>query len=452
MTQWLRYVRLIDNPDIYPGGALPSDEDRAQRRDVLDTAFDGLVNTTLAVYEIPAAYELGDICEIFETLNTTGTRVSTVDLVHSWLYSETFADRVILLREWIADLGDTPGAVGWASTEDRPELVLQIATACYVAMDTKPAPPRQVGRRSGEVTSIKAGDMLAVPTEHWREVVEKREVLAGFIHDFQHAVASGKFGWRQCPYPATASIYVALRWHRYLENAGGWSQAELDLLFGAFFWRNALATRYDQGFLTQLGADLKLLKSLLEKRQQFASTSEWIDVVDPLLSGHIGETPSRESLVGHITDGRTLGALKKALLLPMVAGARTDLFSTEELGDSAELHHIYPRDWCRNNTVGELAAVLRQQPGLPDWVNATANLMPLSRDSNRRWKARSPGQMLREDSQIEFDNLENLLSKVFIDQTAFDLLAGATPRPEEFWSHRSDLIADHLMRLMTLSA
>lgn len=451
MTQWIRYVRLIDNPEIYPDCTLPSEETRAERRKVLDNAFDGLVNTKLAVYEIPSTYDLGDICEIFETLNTTGTRVSTVDLVHSWLYSETHDQAPILLRDWINELGETKGAVGWASTDSRPELILQTATACYVAMDRKPAKPRLVGRKTGDIASIKAGDMLSVPTAHWEQVTTHRELLAEFLNDFQLATARGNFGWRQCPYPASACIYVGLRWHKHFDAIETWNQTELDALYRAFFWRNALKQRYDQGFLTQVGNDIKFLKSVLGMRESHSSTSEWISTIEPKLADHTGSIPTESDLSDYLTDGRIGGALRKALLLTMTAQVSADLFTSEPLAGTREIHHIYPRDWCRNNATGDDAEILRAESGMKDWVNAPANLMPLSRESNRLWKARSPGQMLREDEQLEFANLSHTLETLFIDQAAFETLASPVPQPRVFWEKRAKIMASHFIKLMSIS-
>ena len=76
-------------------------------------SFEGLMATKLAVNIVPSSYSLSEICEIFEVLNTTGTKVSTVDLIHSWLFSETSRDKSpILLRDWIDRLGEQAGAVG----------------------------------------------------------------------------------------------------------------------------------------------------------------------------------------------------------------------------------------------------------------------------------------------------------------------------------------------------
>ncbi|SIR02238.1 Protein of unknown function DUF262 [Aromatoleum tolulyticum] len=254
LSQWMRYLQALEKPENYRDHQLPPRDEIQRRNKILQDAFEGIVKTKLAVYVVPEKYSLADICDIFETLNTTGTKVSTVDLIHSWLYAETSSNDAepFLLRDWFDDLGQRNGAIGWASSSDRPELVAQIVTACHVALIDKPQ-PRPVGRgRPEPITSVKSGDLLAVPTSHWQSVKTHDEMLARFLGDAQHVVAEGYFPWSICPYPVAIGIYVALRWHAEFDRSDThpWAPEDLNALFRAFFWRNALTRRYDQGFLT----------------------------------------------------------------------------------------------------------------------------------------------------------------------------------------------------------
>ena len=336
LAQWMRYLQCIRSQQFYPNNLLPSTEELNRRDSVLKTCFEGLVNTKLAVYIVPPNYVLGDICDIFEKLNTTGTKVSTVDLIHSWLYSDTAktSEGPILLRDWMDDLGQQDGAVGWASSTDRPELVAQIVTACYIALDQKPT-PRKVGRsHSGTISSIKSGDLLGVPTDHWKNVTANTELIAEFLRDFQEVVAGGAFPYSACPYPASVSVYVGLRWHSYFDHAGmvdrPWARVEVDALYRAFFWRNALINRYDQGFLTKLGTDLRELRNILDSRANFKTVSEWATAAASHLARYLhappyAPLPDSKVLLEGLTDGRPSGAAQKAYTLPMLAGVKFDL-------------------------------------------------------------------------------------------------------------------------------
>lgn len=382
------------------------------------------------MYVVPETYHLASICEIFETLNTTGTKVSTVDLIHSWLYSDTSKDPEgpTLLRDWISEFGQKDGAIGWASAEDRPELVSQIVTACYVALDKKDSPRRIGGNNAAVVTSLKAADLLATPTVHWKNVMHNEDLLAEFMGDFQRVTAGGYFPYHACPYPISAAIYVALRWHAHFENdiERVRGRDELDSLFRAFFWRNALTNRYDQGFLTQLGADIKELKNLLSKRADINSANKWAAQVQIDLDAFMGgQLPGKDQLYDLITDGRPLGAMQKALTLPMIGSSKQDLLDgTTKLSfpiTDVEMHHIYPKSWCGNNKVGALANILDKEKAGKDWVDSTANLMPLSRKSNNAWKARIPGQALKEHA-VTYDHVKQLLKPLHIDKPMFHIL------------------------------
>lgn len=456
LAQWLRYIQSIRNPAFYPNGSLPGDKELDRRDSILKHAFEGINRTRLAIYVVPETYTLADICEIFETLNTTGTKVSTVDLIHSWIYAETAKEPEgsKLLRDWIDDFGQKDGAIGWSAANDRPELVVQIATACYIALENKPA-PRMLGRaKPTDISTVKAGDLLATPTRHWKAFFSHDTQIATFLGDFQRCVAGGLFPWTACPYPVTAAIYVALRYHASLDDPDThpWGQDDLNALFRAFFWRNALTNRYDQGFLTQLGTDLKEIKSWLVSRAKFPSSSQWAKVVDDKLTALIDRPiPDPSELIEYLSDGRPGGATQKALLLPMIARAQNDLLDEklhigfpDDIG-GVELHHIYPKSWCNNNRTGILAEILNPQQAGRDWVNSIANLMPLSRQSNNIWKAKIPDQVL-EEKGITYQYSAAILRNAFIDETCFNYLKAGSSHIKEFWQRRSSLIATDLIR------
>lgn len=460
LAQWMRYLQAIKNKDFYSDGQLPDENELDRRNEILKRAFDGIIKTRLAVYIVPESYNLADVCEIFETLNITGIKVSTVDLVHSWLYSDTSKDaKQILLRDWISDLGQQDGAIGWATSDDRPELTVQIATACYIALENKPEPRlfRGAKKEASEISSVKADDLLRTPTQHWKNIVENDSLLAEFLGDFQRVVASGYFPWTDCPYPLSAAIYVALRYHWYFDplETHPWGREDLNAVYRAFFWRNALTNRYDQGPLAQLGRDIKEIKSWLNMRQKFVSSSQWASETDKRLAELIEkQTPTKQDLIDYLTDEIPPGALGKALTLPMKAKADKDLvYENTNLAFPAsagvEMHHIYPRGWCQSNKVGVLAILLDKDKAGKDWVNSIANLMPLSRQSNNLWKTKQPGQILSETG-INYKHSQAILQASFIDKQCFDYLQQGDKHIKEFWDRRAVLIAEDLLKRMTI--
>lgn len=457
LEQWMRYLPAILDPQYYPNNQPPEPKELAYRSTIIRNAFDGIINTKLAVYIVPDHYDLGKICDIFETLNTTGTKVSTVDLIHSWLYSESSSSANlpnINLRDWITTFGQLDGAVGWSIPDDRPELLAQIVTACHVALDNK-FPPRKVGNRTkpAEIASVKSGDLLATPAEHWNTIIENEGFLATILGDFQNVVAEGYFPFKRCPYPVSAAIYVGLRWHFQFDNiqgSGNWSISDLDALYRAFFWRNALGQRYDQGFLTQLGVDLKNLKSILGLRNQFKAFSDWAAYAEDKIEQDMKTRllPSEEELYEMLLDGKPTGAMQRALQLQLYAHAKTDILnpsksiSYPDVQDT-ELHHIYPKAWCRDNLSAEKNK-LTMSDGVPrDSVNSTANMLVLTRSSNNYWSSRNP-KLLIEQEKLQYSRCTSELNRQFIDEEDFHKLE-ADSNPIDFWETRAKKIAKSLV-------
>jgi hypothetical protein len=454
MGQWYTYIQAINDSSNYPDNALPAAEELERRNLILKQAFKGITETVLAVYIVPAEYTLGEICEIFETLNTTGTKVSTVDLLHSWLYNDTNGDaEPILLRDWIDDLGQLEGAVGWASKANRPEIIAQAITACYVAMDSEKPAARAIGGKAkpSSVTSIKAGDLLATPAVFWKTATEHKGDIATYIGDFQTCVAGGYFPLLDSPYPVTMAMYVALRWYmdhdsRYAQQ---WNKNELDGIFRAFFWRNALTGRYDQGFLSQSSTDMKALKEILFRRAKSVNANAWATEANEALSATLSlSVPAEELLRQNLLAAKPAGALGRALTLVVRTQPPQDLVDPNvsiayPSSKPVELHHLYPLSWCASNKHGELGLVLDPNKAEHDYARSVANLTPLTRESNNTWRAKTPGQALSEQG-VTYESAKSRLESHFMSASAFATLTASEPDPLSFWESRATDIARDL--------
>lgn len=464
MRQWYRYAQEIKNPANYPNNQLPDREELARRDNIVQSAFDGITSTKLAACIVPETYELGQICEIFETLNLSGMKVSTVDLINAWVYKETehLGSDAIEIREWIKDLGEMDGATGWAVPERRPELIAQFATACFVAMDDladKPK-PRQINgaKRIAKITSVKSPDLLATPYQHWVNIIGNDEKFARFVGEFQMTVAGGYFPYDRAPYPISGAIYVGLRWHKEFDPPGShatWSVENLQSLFRAFYWRNALSRRYDQGFLTTLGMDIAFLKALLQRKGNFASTAMWMEYCDERISTELildADLPSKEELIDLLTNGRPGGAIQSALQLPMIALARRDVdgIDISRSDNPPELHHIFPRKWCADNAFGALKVYFDKDLAGRDWVNSISNMMPLSRKTNNDWKTKYPKTFL-ESNAITYESAKSYFDAVSIGPEEFSLLTSGPEHIPDFWRLRASRMASTLLGLAQLT-
>ncbi|WP_440958368.1 DUF262 domain-containing protein [Oceanicaulis sp. LC35] len=454
--QWKNYARWVADAQYYPNGALPIKEELDRRISIVDDAFQGIINSTLAVYAVPKKYDLGTICEIFETLNTTGTKVSTVDLIHSWLYSDTINDfpHPFNLRDWIKELGQRPGAESWADPNDRPELIAQFVTSAYIA-EKNPPKARPVGGKQASITSVKSGDLLATPKEHWREIQSKEIDFAQYIGAFQDCVASSPFPMASCPYPISAAIYVGLRWTNDID-ARRWSLDDLNALYRAFFWRNALRSRYDQGFLTKMASDQNFLIGILEKRSDYTNFGEWSSYSAKELDKIVGGPESISAIAEGLLDAKPAGAYGKALLLPVLTNPIRDILDVSKKIDlisasdgSFEVHHLFPKAWIRDNISSSILNYWNDKRS--GAVNSIANLTPMLKVSNQKWSAKIPGRAL-EDANVTPESQSKILRSHFIDDKGFELLLRGQAGLPEFWEHRASLIAHHLHELTRVQA
>ncbi|UPK18887.1 DUF262 domain-containing protein [Bradyrhizobium sp. 131] len=454
--QWMGYLQYIRDPAYYQDGNLPEPAELDRRNRVLKSAFDGIIKTKIALYIVPQTYNLAEICDIFETLNTTGTKVSTVDLIHSNIYSDTIENAAgpILIRDKIDELGELDGAIGWASSRERPELIAQFVAAIHVALNTKPEPRSTGGSKDYRISSVKSQDLLAIPSSQWRAVFDQSAKLAGYMGAFQLAVAGGHFTLAQCPYPAVASIYVALRWLLEFDPSVQveWTPKHLDAIFRAFFWRNALHTRYDQGFLTQIGTDIRELKSFLgATRKEKDSFDSWRATANGWLDDHVGKPIELDAVFDLVTDGDEAGALRRAAFLLLYARASRDPVDGStpiQLGSGQmQLHHIFPKDWCANNIHGEAAEFLDKSRAKRDYVNSAANLIPMARATNLSWRKKAPAQFIQEED-LSYDSRADLWNTYFISREIFDVLESSNVDPGRFWQMRGRAIAEEITRRM----
>ena len=460
---WTPHLEMIADSGIYQKTS-PDDAEIELRKERLTNLLSSVGDVQLAVLTVDSSYQLADICEIFETLNQTGTKVSTVDLIHSFVLADSSKEGDTMnVRDWLKDLDSLSGAKGW-SPRNHPERVAQAVTASYLGLSGDKPDPRPVGGKSSPVSSIKGPDLLRTPTEHWLTIRDREDLFAGTFGLFQDYVAEAGFPLSWCPYaPGSLGVFFGLAWSWQVEEIKeeeGWDLDDLKVLFQAFFWRNALSGRYDQGFLTQSATDLGTLRGLLKQRSDENSQIGWIERIIPEFDAMFGDThkPSRDELRDMLVHDTT-GARRLAILLAVQTRLQKDLITQESIAypevepEDIHKHHIWPKRWIKDHRMGELKQIL-DEADQHGWkrVDCPANLMPLSAKTNEEWKASNPGAVL-EKHDIEFnDSTRELFSRAFIDEDAFDLLRGGDPDSVgKFQDIRGGLIADYLDALMVPS-
>jgi hypothetical protein len=462
-SEWMTHLRkLISVDEIFPKNELPKQDVLDSRIARLTSATDGINKTRLATYELGPEFVLSDICEIFETLNQTGIRVSTADLLHTILFQKTANHtEQFNLRDWLDEIGQENGVRGWSSSTDKPERIAQFATTTYIAQVQKsPSTLPKGAGKTHTVSTIKAKDILATPTEHWVSLRDNETTFRDAISSFQHAVANGAFPANKCPYPSMAAIYVGLYWTKSIENHKDdlkWTIEDLGVLFRSYFWRSALSQRFDQGMLSKVTADMTELRVILRGKSRFDNPSSWYkwasDELDKFIKPE--DVPSRAIIRTWVLDGDIKGARSQAVRLLPLTGPNLDMVMHEVIDvtieGNSELHHIWPKSWVSKNLVGDVKEYVDAAKNIKeDRINSAANMTPLTPESNNWWRDKKPSLALSQ-KKTTFDGAKNIFESTYINEVAFNHLTSENDSSlRSFLELRADLITEAIYKRLSL--
>ena len=123
------YSGNVNNPEFYPQGTLPSSEIRERRRSRLASFHERFLQFQIPIAELPDSVSLAEVCEIFDVLNTTGTKVSTFDLIHNLNFARTGGK--FDLRAIFESCQDEYAHLSMLCDSGRQEFFCQLVTACY---------------------------------------------------------------------------------------------------------------------------------------------------------------------------------------------------------------------------------------------------------------------------------------------------------------------------------
>jgi hypothetical protein len=434
------YIAKVHDPATYPAEQYPSEEDREMVVAALTKLQKTYESFLIPYAEIPNTISLGDVCEIFDVLNTTGTRVSTFDLLHNLLFKDSAG--AFNLRDTFRKCSELP-KVGLFCDDARQDFFCQIVTGSYCSVGG-------AGRDSKVVHSIKGPDLINTPLAFYQKIGVSLEELDGFAGDFLSQIVGVDAELSELPYPASIVLYFALRWKMHVGLAP-YSLDELNRTYKAFYWRNVLTNRYDQGFLTQFSVDLKDLDRIITEAHIDNGNTAWVAKINQSLDTLFGsDTPPKtvQEIKEHLLTDETRGALRQLYLLKIRSSTKRDIVDGGALdwnavtpSDKVQLHHIFPRDWCTNN---EADHPIIEVCG----ANCLANLTPLKASTNNKWKANGPSTAIS-NLGISFQNNGSAFGGAFIDATTFDCLK--ENKIGEFWQRRADTLANTIQIMQNVN-
>lgn len=375
--------------------------------------------------------------------------MSIFDLIHNRAFGETAG--AFNLRERFEELRGAREKLRLLCEKSRPEFLCQLVTGLLLSDAANVG-----GTSSLQVASVKGGDLLRTPVSFYQQVFSEIQYVQAATNDLFSDVLKGDFRLKEVPYPVSLIIYLSLRWLRDKwsgDQSARFTVEQLNRLFSAVFWRNVFTNRYDQGFLTKLSTDIAALRGMLERNARKSSMSEWASATEDELTTYFASSHKAKTvdeLQDYVLDGGIQGAIRQAIVLYLNSTVTEDLLSGEELDrfsdkgkNSVDLHHIFPRQWLADNHLPQVQVDL---PNPLDKANSLANLMPLSADSNKKWKTRAPNIAIQEFN-LQWILLENRFDTAGIDKTAYDILSATSPSAIDFWRRRAETISARLHKL-----
>ncbi|AGB03030.1 DUF262 domain-containing protein [Methanoregula formicica] len=430
--------------DFYPNGTLPEKTELEKRAKRFSKYFIIFTTFQIPTVDLSESIDMKTVCEIFNYLNTTGTRISTFDLIHTLVYKNT--DGTFNLREKVQAYSDDYYSLKFFIDDDRRDFFCQMVTGCYLSTPS----PVCKSKITDKVTSIKGGDLLETPESFYVTIDQNISKIDGYCAQFFSDIIGSEYYLKDVPYPTSLIIYLSLRWQQehHLSPEQKYSITDLNRLFKAFYWRNILTQRYDQGFLTQLSADIKKLKEILITNK---GSPNWIEQCNSELHTHFMKNNSqiltKENIEEILLNHEIYGAIRQALSIFIYNTIKNDIINktyldrfTQEKTQKVELHHFYPQDWCKNNR-GSYDILTKEKV-----YNCFANLIPMTADSNKKWKAKSPATAIKEFGLSTTEN-KDLFLKAYIPEEIFNQLLQSDTDPKELWNKRAKLLAEKIFEL-----
>lgn len=336
-----------------------------------------------------------DVAPIFERINSTGTRLTIVDLMRAATWSPDFD-----LIDSIDEVRDVLTEKNFGSI-DRKVLLRSVSAAVGGAFSAEGID----SLRKHDATALKAA--MAATKQSFERAVDFLTTHIGIPHDgivpYANQLVVLAEIFRQLPHPNASEFAAIVRW----------------------FWRTS-ASGYFSGWNTGMMA-----------RDQEAVSMFIIGMNDDVEYG--GGQPT--AAIWRTKQFRADGAHAKLLAIilgnqqpyDLLTGQRIDVNKALYWGNAKEFHHFFPKDYLKAQGVGKTAA------------NCLANFIMLSSVSNKKITNRAPSDYLKDVAKAAGDNLDDWLARSLISPAAFQ--AALEDDFKEFVNERSMTIDKKLREL-----
>lgn len=288
-----------------------NDLDKMEKRKLVAKVkgvFEGIRNYDLSLITIDASQGLESICRVFETINSTGTRLTTFDLAVARFYPQP---DLRALHE--NSLAKYPILKDYEVEGERFLQVCYLVHAC-LSGDAHPEPKR---------SSLLAMPQLAIEN-YW-------DSAASGINEAYKWITSNGVTPATLPstYPLVPLAVVLALYPDIQKDISFNFNSRMRQCFYSRVFNSSTASNY------MIGADLSNLREAI-------SSSSNIDIKDVRLNENLLLKLNRN-------DNRF-----KAVLCIMALNSDGDLLTGEDLKDEIEYHHIFPRSLGKNGKVSKI--------------------------------------------------------------------------------------------------
>lgn len=308
-------------------------------------------------YEIPIITTKGrskdEVGTIFERINNTGTRLTTLDLMIAWTWSDEFH-----LREQITEILGTLDEKGF---NDIPEKVILQCLSGITAETTK----------TKDILSLK-GDVVRQNIDLLKRSVEK---AVDFLSTEFNVNSSELL-------PHTQQI-VGLAYFFSKTNFPSMEQAEI---LQKWFWRTTFSRRYSRGTDDMMNEDIVFFKAVLH--ENYAGLTKY------------SATITKNALLKQIFSKNMpftrafLLLLAQCQPLNLANGSKIDIGRSLSNYNRKEYHHIFPKAFLEKLGVSS------------ERINSLCNFCFLPASVNKNISDKSPSEYIFAESAPTLFNQE----------------------------------------------
>ena len=345
---------------------------------------------SVPVTVLEADMQLEVVTRIFETLNTSGQKLTPVDVVVALLFP-----RGVNLRTEIESIKEE--TIYYPKIEGEGEVLLQT----IALLDGK----------SPQGTTLPKNITAENYRQHKEDAISCLERAGEFL--------SERFGTgiqesiKYVPYPAMVPpLGIALRAIETKYAESNENRANYYKQLEKWFVGSVLSGEYAESQPRTQRVDVRRL-------------IEWIEVGDPVDPSWVSNIR-----VGTLAETKPDSAIGKLLSCIVSSRQPKDPLTLEPVGGNggeiiaAQSHHIFPKAFCEDH--------------IPQWkaqkgeCDLAVNVMPLSKETNRHWHKMNPSDQINDVVNQERGNVAEVYAPFFVDEECIEVMKKPAKTKDDF--------------------